>query len=194
MRKTMATPKVLLIGDSIRISYQDNVKQLLGNSAEIVGVEKNCLDTKNTLENFETAITSLEPDLVHWNNGLHDVKRSPECDDCQVPADQYRENIEKLLEKFRKLFGEKIIWATTTPVIEQRHNAKKPFKRFNADIDKYNTIAGDIMERNGIAVDDLHAVISRDPENLIVQDGVHLNETGQQQTGQAVADAIRKML
>ena len=51
--------KVLLLGDSIRLSYQPHVKEKLSEIVEVVGAEENCRFAKYTLWGINTWINEL---------------------------------------------------------------------------------------------------------------------------------------
>lgn len=68
--------KVLLLGDSIRMSYQPYVRDKLDGIAEVIGPEENCRFAKFTLWGLQTWITSeKKSDIIHWNNGIWDIFR-----------------------------------------------------------------------------------------------------------------------
>jgi isoamyl acetate esterase len=146
---------------------------------EVVGVDvnTNCRDTNATLAIFDEAIAAAKPTIIHWNNGLHDVKHLSPNADCQVSIDDYKKNLEKLIARFKTLGNPTIIWATTTPVIEERHN-KAAMRRLNNEINQYNDAAKAIMEKYGIAVNDIGSIIAADPVRYISEDGVHPTEEG----------------
>ncbi len=186
--------KLLLIGDSIRLSYQPHVTRMLNGELEVVGPQANCEDTATTLGIFDEHVASHQPWMIHWNNGLHDIKRLRDRDNCLVPLDQYRRNIEELTKKLQNLVGPRLIWASTTPVIEDKHNTSKQFDRYNRDVQAYNQAAREAVGRAGLLVNDLHAVIAADPQRYIVADGVHLNDEGQRAAAQAVVAVVRTLL
>jgi hypothetical protein len=63
--------KVVLIGDSIRVGYQPLVIDKC-TAADVWGPDDNCGAGPRVLEYFERWIASQEPDLVHFNFGIHD--------------------------------------------------------------------------------------------------------------------------
>ena len=70
--------KVLLLGDSIRGSYQALVTEILDGKAEVVGPAENGQFSLYTLSSLGRWINELgEPDIVHWNNGIHDCGHNP---------------------------------------------------------------------------------------------------------------------
>jgi lysophospholipase L1-like esterase len=185
--------RLLLIGDSIRWSYQPHVTEELADTCEVIGVDMKiaCRDTRTTLNLFDDCCANSGATIVHWNNGLHDISRSHEDDEqCRVPLDEYERNLEELFARLNQIAPGRIIWARTTPVIEARHNSVKTFNRFNRDIDAYNAAADAIMAKHNVSVNDLHAVIARDPERYIRDDGVHFNEDGEEAAAKAVVAAV----
>ena len=72
------TPKILLLGDSIRMSYQPIVAKTFQEVADIVGPADNCQYSLYTLASLERWLKQLgDPDIVHWNNGIHDSGYNP---------------------------------------------------------------------------------------------------------------------
>ena len=71
-----AAPKVVLIGDSIRLGYAPNVAERLAGKATVVSPPANGGDSANVLEHLEEWVIREKPDVVHLNCGLHDLKRS----------------------------------------------------------------------------------------------------------------------
>ena len=113
-------PNVLLLGDSIRMSYQPKVARLLAGKAEVVGPTDNCQYSLYTLSSLNRWIGTLgQPDLIHWNNGLHDCGHNPGRSPVQIPADMYRANLEFVYNQLTALTSS-VIWATSTPVHPDR--------------------------------------------------------------------------
>ncbi len=52
-------PRVLLLGDSIRMSYQPDVTRLLDGKAEVVGPADNCQYSLYTLSSLDRWISAL---------------------------------------------------------------------------------------------------------------------------------------
>ena len=84
------TPRVLLLGDSIRMSYQPIVAEKMQGRAEVVGPADNCQFSLYTLSSLDRWIATLgQPDVVHWNNGLHDIGHNPNRAPVQFPSGSY---------------------------------------------------------------------------------------------------------
>ena len=67
--------KVMLLGDSIRMSYQGLVTETLSaDGHQVWGPPENCQFSLYTLASLGGWLTQFpDPDVVHWNNGLHDI-------------------------------------------------------------------------------------------------------------------------
>ncbi len=189
-----APAKVLIIGDSISIGYTPHVAEALAGQTEVAHNPGNGGDSANVLAHLEEWLGPGPFAVVHFNCGLHDVKVPRDRADRQVPIEQYRRNLEQIVARLAGT-GARLIWASSTPVIEAWHTARKEFDRHNRDIQAYNAVAEDIMRPAGVAINDLHALAaSAGPEELLTPDGVHFTEAGYRLLGEAVAESIRRAL
>jgi len=180
--------QVLLLGDSIRLSYQSLVKEKLNGMAEVVGPEDNCRFAKYTLWYVNQWVDEhSKPDIIHWNNGLWDVFHYNEEMGISTPLEEYVSYIKKIL-KVLKNTGSKIIWATTTPV-----NAKN-INYDNQEIDRYNDEIMKYMMEEQIEVNDLSKIVKSNIELYIGEDNLHLSEKGREVCTEAVVRAIKKHL
>ncbi len=180
--------KVLLIGDSIRQSYQPHVEELLKDVAVVVGPEDNCKFAKYTTWYIKAWFDELgTPDAIHWNNGIWDAYTQNAEIGVFTTLEDYVRDLARTLVEMRKVCSS-IVWASTTPVDD----------RFafldNATVDRYNAAAAGLMNRNGIPIHDLNAVL-RDPRgDFFAEDHLHLSEKGRRACARSVADAVRKVL
>src|SRR5688572_935889 len=71
-----ALPKVVLVGDSIRLGYAPFVAQRLAGRAIVVSPSANGGDSGNVLKNLAAWVVGEKPAVVHLNCGLHDLKFS----------------------------------------------------------------------------------------------------------------------
>jgi len=187
-------PKVLLLGDSIRMSYQGLVRRALDGRAQVVGPEENGQYSGYTLERLDGWLAELGvPDVVHWNNGIHDVGHNPARSPVQFPLEEYLSNLRAILEKLRST-GARVIWASTTPVHPARPFVDDEWSWRNSEIDRYNAAAGELMASEGAAFDDLHAVVASDPGRCRAEDMLHLSRKGARKCAGAVAGAVSAVL
>jgi hypothetical protein len=90
------------------------------------------------------------------NCGLHDIKTNPETKEKQVSIENYRKNLQLMVESVLEMKPE-MIWIRTTPCDEKVHNHEKStFYRFAADCLEYNQAADKIMANAGVKSIDLH--------------------------------------
>ena len=187
-------PKVLLLGDSIRMSYQPHVARLLSDRAEVVGPADNCQYSLYTLSSLDGWIAALgKPDIVHWNNGIHDSGHNPARSPIQIPIDVYRTNLESILDRLTALTPN-VIWATITPVHPGRPFRETEWAWCNEEIDQYNEVARTLIESRGVLINDLHTLVWNNVSEFLSEDQLHLSESGQEVSARAVVDCVATFL
>ena len=196
------TPKVVLVGDSIRLSYAPVVKKQLGDSVTVASPSANGGDSSNVLKHVQQWIIREKPDVVHFNCGIHDTKKFKSTGKFQVSPEEYEANLRALVEQTRRETKAVVIFATTTPILDERAAAARQgrdYELLQASIEQYNAIARKVMTELNVPINDLHAALF-DPEephttqSLIGSDGVHLTATGRELAGKQVAAAVQKVL
>jgi lysophospholipase L1-like esterase len=192
-------PKVVLIGDSIRLGYAPEVAKLLEGKATIVQAKANGGDSANVLKNLAAWAIAEKPDIVHFNCGIHDTKKDKASGKFQMPPEEYEKNLRAIVEKIRQDTSAKVIFATTTPIIDDRAAAKRgtaTYELLDASTIEYNGIAKRVMNELKVPIDDLRAVIGDGEERgkLMSEDGVHFTAAGTKKLAQAVAEFIGKQL
>jgi lysophospholipase L1-like esterase len=198
----MNKKQVVLIGDSIRMGYQETVARQLADIADVWGPTENGAHTVNVLVNLHQWVFNRQPapDLVHINAGLHDLKTIwYGGQQSVVPVEHYRHNVETILRTIRERTKAKVIWAMTTPVIYERAHANhaqyRDFDRYDEYVVSYNLVAAQVCKRLGVPVNDLFAAVTvAGKETLLNQDGVHFTPAGYELLGATVAGKIREAL
>ena len=189
-----AKPRLWLLGDSIRMSYQPIVARLLGERAEVVGPEENCQFALYTLSSLDRWLGVLgKPDVVHWNNGLHDAGFNPSRSPHQLPVADYAKNLECILDRLQAM-TRRVVWATSTPVGIERPFSDTAWSWKQGDPERYNDAAMSVMKKRNIPVNDLHAIIAADLSAYLVEDRVHLTPAGQEKCAAAVVHAVTPLL
>ena len=202
--------KVMLIGDSIRLNYQPYLQKELEGEFDVWGIEENCRFAKYTLNELGRMFTEFSnresvkcdaalltptanieeeltyPDIIHWNNGLWDTSIVCEEDGAFTPIDEYISYMSKILRELRKV-TDKVIFATTTPVKPQNPNQK------NDIITEYNKAIIEFMKKEGVVINDLGAIVSKDKDKYLSEDNIHLSEAGKELCAKACADHIRRI-
>ncbi len=181
-------PRVLLIGDSISIGYTLPVRQELAGKANVHRIPTNGGPTKNGTANLAKWLGTGKWDVIHFNFGLHDL-RHMEDGKRQVEPAEYEQNLRTLVAEMKKT-GAKLIFATTTPVPAGKLTPQRTF----GDVAVYNDIALKVMKENGVAIDDLNAVITPPLAQHQNKADVHVNTEGSATLGKAVAKAISEAI
>ncbi len=129
-------------------------------------------------------------DVVHWNAGLWDTLVLYE-DGCLTPIEFYEYFMDKVCNRIKVLFpNAKVIFATSTPVLEERFTSPEISHRKNSDIKKYNEVACNIAKKYGFYINDLYAV-TKDVDISYYSDMTHLyTPEGAQLHTNAVLKAI----
>jgi lysophospholipase L1-like esterase len=190
-------PKVLIVGDSIsmaQLGFFNGLIDRAGDQFDIVHNPDNASNSGNVAKNIRYWVESASPDIIHLNCGLHDIKYDRKKKALAIAPDQYEQNLRTIAEYLNSLPDKTIIFALTTPVIDEWHHANKPFDRREDDVQRYNAIARRVMAEHGIAVSDLHQVIAdAGPESCLLPDGVHMNGKGNRLLAVAVAASLTQM-
>ncbi|MEQ1862652.1 MAG: SGNH/GDSL hydrolase family protein [Chthoniobacteraceae bacterium] len=188
-------PRVLIIGDSISIGYTLPTRELLKGVANVHRIPTNGSSSDAGLKNLDawlaTGGAGKKWDAIHFNWGLHDLKHLKDgkldLTGPQVNAiDAYAKNLSAIVAKL-KTTGAKLIWATTTPVPAGSDG------RVPGDEVKYNAAAAGVMKAEGVAIDDLHAVVVAKPDTQR-EKNVHFTDEGSKALAGQVAAEIRKAL
>lgn len=179
-------PRVLLIGDSISIGYTPVVREKLKGIANVHRIPENGGPTTKGLEKIDEWLGKGRWDVIHFNWGLHDLKRL-QPDRCQVPLEQYEANLKRLVARLERT-GAVLVWATTTPVPEGAQ------QRDPADVPRYAEAALRVMRDNHIAVDDLFAFAQPRLADIQLPKNVHYTPDGSAELAKPVVASILKAL
>ena len=184
--------KVLLLGDSIRMFYQNEVIKQLGDDYEVFAPKENCRFSLYVLNSIRFWANEFPtPDIIHFNAGLWDTAILYHEDGCFVKIDNYVKNMKLILRELKKT-GAKIIFATTTPVSDEKVNLCGPMPpaHKNEDIIKYNEAVLELFKDEDIIINDLFGKMYDEKEKYLCEDMIHPNEAGIKLLGGAVAKAI----
>jgi hypothetical protein len=200
--KKSGTPKILLIGDSISMGYTPTVSKLLKGKAEVSRIKGNGKHSTYGLQNIRKWIGDTKWDVIHFNWGLWDLCYRREITNNKnkkkkvktvkdkvngkltLTIEEYKNNISQIV-KILKETDAQLIWCTTTPVPGNEPG------RIKGDAIKYNQSVVDIMKKNNIKINDLHAYALLKFSEIQVREGdVHYNKKGYVYLGEKVAKEI----
>lgn len=176
--------KIILLGDSIRLSYGNRVRELLGEGYTVWQPEDNCRFAAYTLRMLFDYKAQLEgADVIHFNCGLWDM-----CDlfgdGPFTPLEVYVEQMVRIA-KILKTYAPVVIFATTTP--------PSP-KMWGHDLNRvraYNAAAMAALEPPGVLFDDLFTPVAEDIDRMISEDYLHASPYGVEILANRVADCIK---
>jgi lysophospholipase L1-like esterase len=186
---------VLIIGDSISIGYTVPVREALQGKANVHRPAANCGPTTRGVQSIDQWLGDDKWDVIHFNFGLHDLKyvddagknAPPDKGHPQVSEGDYEKNLEAIVAKMKRT-GAKLIFATTTPVPSGSD------ARIKDDEQKYNAIALRVMQRNGVAIDDLYGFAQPRLAEIQLPANVHFKPDGYKQLADQVAASVLKAL
>ena len=185
----------MLLGDSIRMSYQPLVAEQLAGRAEVVGPRVNGRFALFTLTSIPDWVAELgKPDIIHWNNGIHDAGYNPRRSPVQIPLADYLGNLEMIVRHIRSNITPKLVFATSTPPHPQKPFTTDEWAWKHGDIERYNEAARELMARSEVPVNDLHALVAPDPDRYLCEDQLHLSEDGKARCTEAVVAAVGALL
>ena len=150
---------ILLIGDSIRIGYDKSVRATLDGLANVYFPEENTRFASYVLRylhEYKSLVPGGHVDVLHWNAGLWDCLRLF-GEDVHTPVEIYAYYIDRICARIQKVFPDaKVIFATSTAVQSEKMSAD--FKRYNEEIEAYNSAAVEVVKKYGFEINDLYAV------------------------------------
>jgi len=186
--------EVLLLGDSIRMFYQERVKELLGGEYNVSGPAENGRFAAYTFNSLRMWLPAFpQPDIIHFNNGLWDTAILYPEDGCFTPLEEYIRTMERIVRQLKKT-GAKLIFATTTPTHPGKAEwvTDMPPRHINAEIERYNAAAVALMQREGIEINDLYHLVCDHIEDYVSDDWIHPDPSGIEELAQAVACKIKE--
>lgn len=191
--------KVLLLGDSIRMGYDEYVREILKGKAEVYFEEDNGRFAAYTLWQVNQMFRHYGKfDVVHWNNGYWDMNVEAPMTQAMHPLEEYLHFLRRILGEIRKN-GAKVIFATTTPILESGEARDSTgidaFLHYNDDwVRTYNDAARKLMAAENVPINDLYALCLESPTYYKCPDMLHLTEEGYLACARAAAGHIERLL
>lgn len=177
-------PRVLVIGDSISISYTEPVRQILAPDASVVRIPENASSTVNALQRMETWLKLSWKDwLLHgpyrvitFNFGLHDLA-------LHTGVQNYESNLQTIVARLKQT-GAKLIFVQTTDVPSTVSAYDAP--QLQAELRR---VAAKVMAENGVPIIDPQILGAEQIPN-----DVHYTPAGGAALAVPVANAVRLAL
>lgn len=189
--------KVLLLGDSIRMGYQQFVKEELAREYEVHYPEDNGRFAAYTLWQLNQEL-KWNPDieLVHFNNGYWDMNVEAPMTEAIHPLEEYVSFLRRIVTLCRQC-GAKVVFATTVPILEagaagDNTGVQGTINYSNEWVKEYNAAATKLMAQLDVPVNDLYGLCMQDDRRYKCEDMLHLSEAGSRACAKQVAEFIRK--
>ena len=157
---------------------------------------ENCGPSRRILEHLDLYLGKKQWDVIQLNCGIHDLTYLNEAKKVtgpkaggkpQVPLDEYRANLETIVARLKKT-GAQLIWCSTTPM-----NHPDVY-RLPDDVDRYNEVAKEVMEKNGVRINDLNRRVHDFKKPMWTPEGVHYTPEGYRELAKAAAPVIEAAL
>ncbi len=178
---------VLLLGDSICISYREKVREALKGRAEVCYPEENGRWAAYMYNSLKYWLPNLpKPDVIHFNTGIWDCEHLFDSEEPFCSVEEYVRDGMRLYRQLKKT-GATIIFATTTPVAKGERFVEE-------EICAHTQALAAALIREGCIINDLHGVVSADMQGYISEDGCHPTEAGANTCAEAVLRAIEPYL
>ncbi len=186
--------KVLLLGDSIRMGYDDYVKEALSGKCEVLYSEDNGRFAAYTLWQANQMFKHHGPfDIVHWNNGYWDMNIESPMTEAIHPVEEYCHFLRRIIGYIRSQ-NAKVIFATTTPILGDGSapdpQTGKLINYSNEWVKTYNAAAKHLMAEENVPVNDLYELCLEHPRVYKCDDLLHLTEEGSRRCAEKAAEII----
>jgi lysophospholipase L1-like esterase len=190
-------PQVLLVGDSISGGYYPAVAKALEGKAVVAKSSDNGESTAVGVMKIDGWLGDTKWDVIHFNWGVWDMYGWQYASDDRSPA-TYAQRLETLVVRMKKT-GARLIWATTTPVPPKPEATMlKRWKKevvIDPDLERqYREAALQVMNKHGVQVDDLYALLKPHQSEFQQDDNVHFSSAGSGLMAKQVAECILKNL
>jgi len=175
-------PRVLLVGDSIAVSYGPRVSSLLTGKGSVAWVGTSRFPTDPVFrDEILLVLRHTRFDLIHFNNGLHGFDNSDES---------YAEVLPKILTELREASaGAKWVLANSTPM--RKPDQLEEWHPFTERIRFRNEVVRKLAAGQGLYLTDLFKAVENHLE-FYTPDGTHFNDEGQFALAGTIVATIEK--
>ena len=175
-------PRVLLVGDSITVGYQEFVREALRNKCYVDFIATSyAIDSDIYFSVINAIVNDSKYNLIHFNNGLHGI---------HISAKDYKTRLENILSILSQ--KSKIILANTTIVYTSGNtNTDTPWYPI---VQERNEKLSEICKNNDYPLNDLFSISQTIKAEDRKEDGTHYKECGSKILAKAVVNKIKTEL
>ena len=144
--------------------------------------------TKTILKRFENEADARKADALIFQTGGNDASRNGGAEDCVVPIEQFRANLEEIIAR-AKLITDRILFVDLKNCDESRTLPVSWGEYYyrNADMEQYNQVMEEVCREQGVLF------LGLDPlENSDFDDGLHPNADGHEKIYVQIKDFLEK--
>lgn len=179
---------IVFLGDSItsdRESYLNTIRELYRDRQDVTIIDAAISGDKSddAVMRFYERTLRYDPDVVCILIGTNDLRRN---DDGYAASCVSLRDIEKNLRymiRTLKSRGVQIILTTISPVINKQLKARFPDSNWRyepSEMDALNQLICDLSNEYQIKLNDMRAIYAKFlPQQILLNDGLHLNALGQ---------------
>jgi len=176
--------KIVLIGDSIRMGYQNIVKELLKDKADVIFKEEdNGRFVQYNLHQLNQLLYhNPGVDMVFFNSGYWDMNIEHPMDEAFNPIPIYLEGLKRIIDLIKKI-NAKPVFLTTPPI----YNSGKSIDNTGTNsilnyknewVVDYNEHALKLMKENDVDVIDVFDLCLKSDKYYKCNDFLHLTYDG----------------
>jgi hypothetical protein len=192
-------PRLLVIGDSISMNYENAAKEALQRVVNYRRCEGNSFSANYGIQYADFWLGNhpqkgLGWDVIQFNHGLHDLKQTGPDAPYATSLEMYKNNLRILIARLQAS-GAKLIWCSTTPVPKSSGGR---YGRQKGAETAFNKAALEVLkDYPDIQINDLCKVVNDSAvfDKFRKGSDVHYyKEPEQKALGEAVAAAVRSAL
>ncbi len=195
--------RIAFIGDSItsdRESFFNIIRKIYEGEERLTWIDAAISGDKSDdarMKLYERTMNH-HPDIAHILIGTNDMRENLDEDgESCLSLPEYRRNLEYIVKRLRKE-GISVILSTISPVLGEGVGKRFPDDNWvyqGSNIDAVNSIIEETAVKFGAKLNDMREVYGRyRAEEILFQDGLHLNAFGQRLLTEHVLTALGELL
>ena len=190
--------KICLIGDSIRMGYQNILKNMIKDKYDVIFDEvDNGRFVQYELWQLNQLLGKYGPfKIVVFNSGYWDMNRESPMEEGLNPLPIYLEGLKRIVDLIRSTGGIPI-FVTTPPIYDAGKskdntgtNAALTYK--NEWVIEYNDAAKSLMEKEEVEIVDIYPVLLKGDKYYKCPDMLHLTYEGYKIMSDMIKESIEK--
>lgn len=194
---------IAFVGDSItsdRTSYFNILKKMFEDDDRLTFVDAAISGDKSddAVMKFYLRTLKYKPDIVHILVGTNDLRHNDDkYGKSAVSLEEYRQNLCYMIQTLKN-YNIIVILSQISPVVTDRLKCRFPEDNWTYDeqeIFQLNKIILEVANEYGVEVNAMEKVYAQySPQEILLRDGLHLNEKGQYLLAKNVLCSLKQYL